>query len=99
MLKSNVDHHFPHPSSQWSLKIKLVQIRKYLYKSILQHILRFHPIVQQIAGQRKDTIAMGVNAAAIVDLTDKAAEALQIRHFDTESPTDGHADKAVSKED
>ena len=44
-------------------------------------------------------IAMGVNAAAIVDLTDKAAEALQIRHFDTESPTDGHADKAVSKED
>ncbi len=28
------------------------------------------------------TITMGVNAAAIVDLTDQAAEALQIRHFD-----------------
>ena len=26
-------------------------------------------------------ITMGVNAAAIVDLTDRAAEALQIRHF------------------
>ena len=27
-------------------------------------------------------ITMGVNAAAIVDLTDQAAEALQIQHFD-----------------
>ena len=32
-------------------------------------------------------IAMGVNAAAIVDLTDKAAEALQIRHFDADAPS------------
>ena len=31
------------------------------------------------------SIAMGVNAAAIVDLTDKAAEALQIRHFEADS--------------
>ena len=30
-------------------------------------------------------ITMGVNAAAIVDLTDFAAESLQIRHFDAET--------------
>jgi len=30
-------------------------------------------------------ITMGVNAAAIVDLTDKAAEALRIKHFDADS--------------
>jgi AhpD family alkylhydroperoxidase len=29
-------------------------------------------------------IIMGVNAAAIVDLTDKAAESLRIRHFDAD---------------
>jgi AhpD family alkylhydroperoxidase len=29
-------------------------------------------------------ITMGVNAAAIVDLTDKAAESLRIRHFDAD---------------
>jgi AhpD family alkylhydroperoxidase len=29
-------------------------------------------------------ITMGVNAAAIVDLTDKAAEALRIKHFDAD---------------
>ncbi len=28
-------------------------------------------------------ITMGVNAAAIVDLTDKAAESLRVKHFDT----------------
>ena len=30
-------------------------------------------------------ITMGVNAAAMVDLTDKASEALRIKHFDIES--------------
>ena len=32
-------------------------------------------------------ITMGVNAAAIVDLTDQAAEALRIRHFDEDTVT------------
>lgn len=32
-------------------------------------------------------ITMGVNAAAIVDLTDQAAEALQIRHFEESTTT------------
>jgi AhpD family alkylhydroperoxidase len=35
-------------------------------------------------------ITMGVNAAAIVDLTDKASEALRIKHFDTDS-TEGES--------
>ena len=43
-------------------------------------------------------IAMGVNAAAIVDLTDKAAEALQIRPFDPDTPN-GDKDEAVSGEE
>ncbi len=30
-------------------------------------------------------ITMGVNAAAMVDLTDKASEALRIKHFDVET--------------
>ena len=47
-------------------------------------------------------IAMGVNAAAIVDLTDKAAEALQIRHFDTDTPSSNSeepTDTAVAREE
>ena len=32
-------------------------------------------------------ITMGVNAAAIVDLTDQAAEALRIRHFEDDTVT------------
>ena len=46
-------------------------------------------------------ITMGVNAAAIVDLTDKASEALRIRHFDSDSAasTVDKDDGPVSKED
>ena len=39
-------------------------------------------------------ITMGVNAAAIVDLTDQAAEALQIRHFDGSSGWKESTDKS-----
>lgn len=39
-------------------------------------------------------ITMGVNAAAIVDLTDKAAESLRIRHFE-----DGDVSPNDSKDD
>jgi AhpD family alkylhydroperoxidase len=35
-------------------------------------------------------ITMGVNAAAIVDLTDKAAESLRIKHFDVDA-SDGES--------
>jgi len=35
-------------------------------------------------------ITMGVNAAAIVDLTDKAAERLRIKHFDVDT-SDGES--------
>jgi AhpD family alkylhydroperoxidase len=41
-------------------------------------------------------ITMGVNAAAIVDLTDKAAESLRIKHFDA---GDSSASDSKSKDD
>ena len=41
-------------------------------------------------------ITMGVNAAAIVDLTDKASEALLIRHFDDSVAPEPDNEKEVA---
>ncbi len=41
-------------------------------------------------------ITMGVNAAAIVDMTDKASEALLIRHFDDTVGTESETEKEVA---
>ena len=41
-------------------------------------------------------ITMGVNAAAIVDLTDKASEALLIRHFDDSVGSESETEEEVA---